>query len=177
MTGLLLNDNTIKGQGLRVSGSLLIDTEELGAQTSTTARAQKGFKPKKLTVTLQIRYDNEKDLTRLMALAESVDSNGKATVYDIINKTANAMKVRQVTFIDNVRVNEVEGKDAWTISFMLAEYLSIPEKKEQRQPAANATQQTADGSVPVAQTTAPEPTAQPLTGFEEFLQGIEERIS
>ncbi|WP_257293636.1 DNA-binding protein [Endozoicomonas sp. YOMI1] len=175
-----LNNTVIKGQGITVSAALVIDTEELGAQSSSTDRAQKGFKPKKLTVNMEIRQKDHKDLSRLLSLAESVDSNGRQTVYNILDNTAKAMKIRQVTFIDNVRVTEIADRRAWSVSFMLAEYYSIPEKKEARQEPVQPIAQTTAGSTPVepvAQQQGQQPGQPNYTGFEKILAAVEEMIS
>ena len=171
-----LNNTVIKGQAIKVSAALVIDTQELGAQTSSTDRAQKGFKPKKLTVNMEIRQKDHKDLSRLMSLAESVDSSGRQTVYNILDNTAHAMKIRQVTFIDNVRVDEIDGRRAWSVSFMLAEYYSIPEKKEARHEPAQPVAQTTTGSTPVVPV-IPQPGQPNYTGFEKILAAVEEMIS
>lgn len=159
---------------MTVSVDLLIDTEELSAQSSTTARAEKGYRPKKVTVSLEIRHKDAADLTRLTALAESVRKDGKATVYNVVSPVCHAMKVRQVTFVDNFRVTEIADRRAWAVSFMLAEHVSVPEKKEQRKEIPPAAQQTPSGTVPAP---SREQEVVQLTSFEKVLAALDSALA
>ncbi len=142
---ITLNSTRILGHNLSVRANFKIDTKELSGQTSSSDRSEEGIKPQTLAVSLVIPFNNSADLTRLVELARSTDSTGKLTVYDIVNETAAAMKLRQVTFMDNFSVAEIDGQKAWQVSFSLVEYRSIPEKKEERKPQKTAVDQSADG--------------------------------
>ncbi|AMO56548.1 hypothetical protein GZ77_03940 [Endozoicomonas montiporae] len=142
---ILLNNNNLSGFNLTVRANFRIETKELSGQTSSSTRSEEGIKPCTLSVSLQIPFDNSADLTRLRELATALDSAGNLQVYDIVNETAAAMKVRQVTFMDNFTVSQADNLKAWQVNFTLAEYLSIPEKTEQRQPQKTASDQSADG--------------------------------
>lgn len=172
-----LNDFTLRGTERIVNGVLRIETESLGGNTSATDRAQNGIKPKGLTVSLVIKFDDADHLRNLVRLAESVDSNGKLTVFDIVDDTAQAMNIRQVQFNDAFNVREMGDKKAWRVNFTLAEYLSVPEKTEQRQPVQAAETQSADGD-PVAATAAEEQAGpQELTGVEKVLKWADDALA
>ena len=47
--------------------------------------------------------------------------------------------------MDNFSVSEVNGQKAWQVNFTLAEYQSIPEKTEQRQPQPASKDQSGEG--------------------------------
>ncbi len=142
---LTLNNTTILGHSLNVRANFKIESKEISGQTSGSDRSEEGIKPCTLSVSLQIPFQKSVDLTRLRDLATAQISTGNLQVYDIVNETAAAMKVRQVTFMDNFTVSEVDGQKAWQVNFTLAEYQSIPEKTEQRQPQPAAKDQSGEG--------------------------------
>ncbi|NIB44764.1 DNA-binding protein [Pseudomaricurvus alkylphenolicus] len=184
-----LDDYTVPETELKVRASMRIETKSLGGTTSASDRTNNGIKPKEFTVSLLIPFENERDLTALIKTAETVDSAGRLKVYTINERTANAMNVRQVQFTDNVSVREMEQNEAWRVSFMLVEYFSVAEKKEQRQildavkeqlvegvnvatltdTAASALKDKATGSI-LDQTPQ-------LTGAESALQFFEDLLS
>ena len=53
---LLLDGIQIRGHRLKVTGNLRIESDDMSGQTSNTDSADKGFKPKTLTVALMIKY-------------------------------------------------------------------------------------------------------------------------
>ena len=142
---ITLNSTRIPGHNLSVRANFRIETKELSGQTSSSTRSEEGIKPCTLSVSLQIPFDNNADLTRLRELATALDSAGNLKVYDIVNETAAAMKVRQVTFMDNFTVSQADNLKAWQVNFTLAEELSIAEKTEQRQPLKTAISQITGG--------------------------------
>ncbi|MEA5670209.1 DNA-binding protein, partial [Pseudomonas sp. MH2] len=73
MTLLLLDGTAIQGKGLKVTANLRIEADDLSGQTSNTETAHKGFKPKTLTVTLNIPYKNAAWLRDLMRVAEATE--------------------------------------------------------------------------------------------------------
>ncbi|WP_257274264.1 hypothetical protein [Endozoicomonas sp. SESOKO4] len=115
-------------------------------------------------------------MTKLRELATALDSNDNLKVYDIVNDTAAAMKVRQVTFMDNFTASETDGRNAWQVNFTLVEYLSIPEKKEQRKPQKVAVDQSAEGQ-PAGETTPPTNQEEQLTGAMAVLKKLDDALA
>ncbi|WP_444901685.1 hypothetical protein ACJJIG_21140 [Microbulbifer sp. SSSA007] len=172
-----LNDFTVRGTELAVNGVLRIETESLGGNTSSSDRAKNGIKPKTLTVSLVINMDNPDDLSELIQQAESVDENGKLTVFDIVDETARAMNIRQVQFNESVNARKIPEKTAWRVNFTLSEYLSIPEKVEQRQKTETAQQQSANGEQVAATGVEDQEEAESLTSFERVLKFADDALA
>ncbi|WP_051311735.1 hypothetical protein [Zooshikella ganghwensis] len=177
---MMIGQYQVQGCSLKVVGNLRISNEELSGASSATDRAHKGFKPKTLTVSLQINQNSPEHLTRLIELAESVNEQGKQTVYTLVDPTAKAMNIRQVQFNDNFSVREASDKRLWQGQFTLSEYRSVPEKVEQRQPRKDPKKQQADGkSIPPdgpQQGSTNENNEPELTSFEQYLKEIDEAI-
>lgn len=176
---LLLDGTPVRGKGLKVAGALRIESEDLSGQTSNTASAHKGFKPKTLAITLLIPFADRANLTHLMSLAQATGSGGQRKVYRIVNDTAEAFGVRQVEFSDNVTAREDDTLKAWRISFTLSEKLSTAERVETRRPGNPIKQQSAPGqavgdSAPGAG--ADNPATPELTGFEKVLQKLDKAL-
>lgn len=117
---------------MTVSGKLNLPSADLGGESSRTDQSEKGNKPKELTVSSSIRFNDVSDLNLLIKLAEALDDNGERIIYNITNKTAEGMGIRQVVFSDNVMVNENESLRQWRCRFSLIEYRSTSEKAEER---------------------------------------------
>ena len=132
MMFLRLDDYTVPGFGLRVSGAFQLKKADASGETSSTTKADKGTKGKTLTVTTQIRYQDEADLRELIRISEAKGSGESGKVYTITNTTANAAGIRQVIFADRVSWDEQEGRRCWNVSFTLAEHKSVPERAEAR---------------------------------------------
>jgi len=166
-----LNGTKLPGYGVTVSGSLTLAGEDLSGNSSTTAQADKGDKPKTLTVRLSVKFINAADLTALVALAEARDAAGDRVKYNIINDLAKAMNIRQVQFQGTFNCPENAGLRQWDISFELVEWRSVPEKKQQRlqdKPVSNQnpTWQIISGNTTQTTTPAASVPAQ-LTAFEQ----------
>ena len=174
---LALNNTQINGHNLTVRANFRIDSKELSGQSSATDRSEQGFKPMTLAVSLTIPYDKPNDLSRLLELARSTCTDGKQTVYNIVNNTARTCKIRQVTFTDNFTAGQDGSLQQWQVNFTLVEYRSVPEKTEQRQDKPAATAQTADSE----QTTSTVPAAsnreEQLTGFLAVLKKVDEALA
>lgn len=92
MMFLRLDDYTVPGFGLRVSGAFQLKKVDASGETSSTTKADKGTKGKTLTVTTQIRYQDEADLRELIRISEAKGSGESGKVYTITNTTANAAR-------------------------------------------------------------------------------------
>ena len=173
---LRLNETLIPGHNLKIRANFRIETKELSGQSSASDRSEEGIKPMTLAVTLEIHYKKPEDLTRLIALARSLDDNGKLTIYQIVNPIAEACKIREVTFTDNFNVAEHDQLKLWQVAFTLAEHRTIAEKTEQRQPQPTAIEQDAGNDVA---STLPPPAndEEQLTGFKAVLKKWDDALA
>lgn len=169
-THLRLGDFNVPGYGLVVIGDLEIRTEDLSGETSGSDLVTKGTKPKTLTVSLNIRFDDGQGLKDLVRVAEARESGGDLMVYTIVNRTANAAGIRQVQFTEHVRWAEQENTRAWSVSFTLREYLSVPERVEQREEAAQTVSQTSTGQA------VADMAGETATNFKKLLSVVDEAL-
>lgn len=129
---MLLNNYRVPQDELKVSLSSAFREEDLSGETSSTATAHKGIKPKEIRVSFLVRYSDPDRLAGFYRIAEATDENGDLVIYDIVDRTANAVNVRQVRFAGQLDTTEGRGLLAWRVFFSLREHLSVPEKSEQR---------------------------------------------
>jgi hypothetical protein len=175
---MLLNGQQILGNRMKVTANLRIEADDMGGQTSGTEKSHKGFKPKTLTVALTIPYREKADLRTLMRLAEGTEKGGQLTTYRIVNDTAEAFGIRQVTFADGVSAREDDSLAQWIIQFTLSEKLSNPEKVENRRTGNAVTSQSApgdgvNGSGGTDGSGGSGGAPQELTGFEAVLKKVD----
>ncbi len=178
---LLLDGEYVRAKNLNATGSLRIESADLSGQSSSTDKAHNGFKPKTLAFTGLIPYTQADWLQALMKLAEATASGGQLKTYRIVNDTAAAFGVRQVQFSEGVSAREGDSIRAWTVQFTLTEYLSNPERVENRQAAKATAAQSASGQAVAAPGDASTGTSagdgqQELTGFESVLGKIDKWI-
>lgn len=177
---IYLNGNKVPGHNLHVSASLQLAGEDLSGNSSSTAQAEKGDKPKTISVRTTIKFKNKAELAQIYAMAEARDTATERQIYSIINDTAEALKIRQVRFQGNVETMEQYNQRQWDVSFQLVEYRSVPEKKQERTKAKPVTTQRAAGNTvasPSSSATAPAATeAVVLTEFEQTLKGINDML-
>ena len=171
---LLLDGEQVRGKNLKVTANLRIESGDMSGQTSNTDTAHKGFKPKTLAVTLQIRFVDHPFLRSLMRLAEATGAGGQLKTYRVVNDTASAFGVRQVEFSDGVSAREDDTLRAWLVQFTLSEKLSNPERVETRRAGKGVTQQGAPGQSVTAPGAGENGEAgQELTGFEATLKKLD----
>ena len=175
---LRLGDYNVPGYGMVIGASMDIKASDASGETSGTDEVDKGTKAKKLSVSLSILFENIDDLRSLARVSEAKD-NGTRRIYTITNRTANALGVRQVRFAENISFQEKDGLRAWDVSFTLKEYLSVPERVEQREKKAKPVAQTSVGTATDATADAQTATAaeKPLTGFEKILDIIDKALA
>ena len=177
---LYLNGTKIPGHGLQVSATLTLAGEDLSGNSSSTTQAEKGDKPKTLSVHTTIRFIDADYLSQLTALAEAKTGSDERMVYNVINNTAKAMNIRQVVFQNDVQVTEQTSQRQWDVSFSLVEKRSVAEKKQaqakDRGKTKTVTQQTAAGKTvatptqAASSTTTQNQTPTQLTEFEKVLK-------
>lgn len=176
---LLLDGEQIRGRDMKVTGDLRIESGDMSGQTSNSDTSHKGFKPKTLTVTLQIRFSDANDLRTIMRLAEATGSGGQRKVYRIVNDTATALGMRQVEFSEGVSAREEDTLRAWRVQFTLTEKLSNSERVEKRRTSNAVNTQSApgqgvSGSSSGAGGADGSGTGQGLTGFEATLKRVDD---
>lgn len=127
-----LNDFRIPGKNLVVKGNLELRTEDIAGETSGTDTIEKGIKPKVLRVSVIIPFKTPQDLRNLIKTAEALNDVGERKIYTVTHRTANAAGIRQAKFFEHFNWNEADTMQMWKISFSLQEYLSNPERVENR---------------------------------------------
>ena len=176
---LILNGAQLPLKNLRISVRQQLAGQDMSGQTSATDQAETGTKGKILTIKGVIPFSMSQLLTNLFSLAEALE-NGSRHIYRISNKTAEALKIRQVKFQGAVRADEQNSHRQWSVSFELVEYLSVPERIEQRQQEAPAVQQKVQGvSTPIetGQTEdVPPDTEVELTGVMKVLKAVDNAL-
>lgn len=171
---LLLDGQAVEGKGLKVTGNLRIEAEDMSGQTSNTETAHKGFKPKTLTVTLTIPYVNSAWLRTLMRLAEATEGGGQLKTYRVVNSTAEAFGMRQVQFAEGVSAREDDILACWRVQFGLTEKKSTPEKVEARRGKNGVTAQTGTGAAVGEGGSGQDGDKPGLTGFEATLKKVDD---
>ena len=141
---LALSGTKINLKSLRISVSQQFSSEDKSGASSQTDRAETGDKAKILHVTGILPFNQSKILSSLFSLASSKEKDAKAT-YRISNKTADALKITQVKFQGNLRADEDATLRLWSISFELAEHISVAEREEKKEKPKNAVQQKVSG--------------------------------
>lgn len=178
MSYLKLDDYTVPGYGMTVSISAPLKDEDASGETSSTARAKKGNKGKKLEARCSIPFKQADDLGELMRVAEATE-NGDGKLYTITNDTANTAGMRQGRFTGTIRADEDEALRKWNVSFSLAEHVSVPEMAESREPGKAAATQTNEGTnigAPASSSGGESGGDEKLSPFEKFLKAANDFI-
>lgn len=177
---LTLNGTQLPLKNLRISVRQQLAGQDMSGQTSATDQAETGSKGKILTVKGVITFNKKQLLTNLFRIAEALE-DGARQIYRISNKTAEALKIRQVKFQGAIRADEQDTLRQWSVSFELIEHLSVPERVEQRQPDKMAAQQKVQGvSTPVTSGQSedvPPDTDVELTGVLKVLKSIDNALA
>jgi hypothetical protein len=133
---MLLDYFKVPGKRLLVKGNMEMRTEDIAGETSGTDVVEKGIKPKILRVSVSIPFKMAQGLKDLVKIAESKNENGEQKIFTITNRTANAAGIRQVRFVESLNWDEAETMQMWEVSFALQEYMSNPERVENRKDSA-----------------------------------------
>ncbi|WP_219012158.1 baseplate complex protein [Shewanella algae] len=171
---LALNSIMVTIKSLRITASQELAAKDASGQTSSTDSAETGAKAKMLSVTGMLPFSMADHLSEIYSMAEAVEA-GARKIYRISNRTASALGIKQVRFASKIEAVEQETTRQWAVSFHLQEYRSVPQKVEERQPQATASQQGATGA-PVEQQDAPPQTEVELSGMFSLLKQIDDRI-
>ena len=162
---LALNGEAIPLKNLAVTPSMMFQDKDQSGQSSSTAVAEQGIKPKELRITGILPFTEHKAFSRLFALAEAKE-NGNLKRYRVANLTAQAINFRIGTFTNSIDASKIEGKQAWQITFTLREHLSVSEKREARANSKVASKTQGSTATKGGQSGASDETEQ-LTWFEE----------
>ncbi|MCL9775696.1 baseplate complex protein [Vibrio methylphosphonaticus] len=177
---LTLDGSQLPLKNLRISVRQQLAGQDMSGQTSATDQAETGTKGKILTVKGVIPFSKNQLLTNLFSMAEALES-GSRHIYRISNKTAEALKIRQVKFQGAVRADEQDSHRQWSVSFELVEHLSVPERVEQRQPDKPAAQQKVQGVNTPVETgqsdDVPPDTYIELTGVMKVLKAVDNALA
>lgn len=165
---VMLDDFIVPGYGLTASLSIKLKDDDASGDSSSTAKASKGKKGKKLEVKTRIRFKDEADLAALFTRAEA-NEDGDGKIYAITNRTANAAGMRQGRFSGDVKADPQESLAVWEVTFTLAEHKSVPERAEERE-EKSATQAPQNDGAPV--TPAPEEKAPEMDLLQKLLAWI-----
>ncbi len=109
---------------------MMFQDKDQSGQSSSTAVAEQGIKPKELRITGILPLRNT-GVFAPFALAEAKE-NGNLKRHRVANLTAQAINFRIGTFTNSIDASKIEGKQAWQITFTLREHLSVSEKREAR---------------------------------------------
>lgn len=137
---LALNGQPIYLREFRASVSVSRENEDMSGQKSSTKKAEKGVKSKKLTVTGVIPYRNAEWLQTIFKLAEAESGGGQAK-YRISNITAQTVNMREGVFDGEVTADE-QDVQGWRVSFSLKETNSVAEKTANRKAKPKTKKQT-----------------------------------
>ncbi|SJZ93728.1 baseplate complex protein [Photobacterium toruni] len=178
---LTLDGNQLPLKNLRISVRQQLAGKDMSGQSSATDQAETGTKGKVLAISGIIPFNQSTLLTNIFSMADTQD-NGARHVFRISNRTAETLKIRQVKFQGTIRSDEQANLRQWQVAFELIEHLSVPERKEQRQPDKPAAQQKVQGETTPVTSTAqnddvPPDTAVELTGVMGVLKRIDNQLA
>lgn len=178
---LTLSGAQLPLKSLRVSVRQQLAGQDMSGQTAATDQAETGDKAKVLSVSGTIPFERQPDLSKLFELAGAKEQDARQ-VYRISNRTALALKIREVKFQGNIRADEQESLRQWAVSFELVEHMSVPERVEQRQTEKTAVQQKVQGvTTPATEVLAsaevPPGTEVETSGFMRFLKYLDNQLA
>lgn len=147
------------GFDLAVRWSMQMPADDLSGNTSLTDKADKGIKPKRLSVAFSLR-ETPTELnywTSLLLLLEAKDNKGQAVEYVVVHPLVQASRIRMMRVVGQVSIDENGSMRQYEVSFELEEVRSVPEASEARSQKRN------NGS-------------SPNTSFEAALTKIEAKV-
>ncbi|WP_102794309.1 hypothetical protein [Bowmanella denitrificans] len=171
---LVLDGQRIPGNEITLQVTYTIDSDDLSGQGSSTEDAETGNKAQVMRVRLKLDQRQPENLKLIHSLASKLDENGARHIYTIVNTTAEAMGIRQVTFSQELAVREDDTTRVWFCTFLLKEHRSVAEKQQEQQNAKELPeqQQSAQGTAVESAETQPE-----LTDSEKILQRFENMLA
>lgn len=134
---MIIGTYKVRGHELLVSASLQLPSEDISGKSDSTERQDKGRKAKQLDISLLIPYKKPEWLQSLLQLAEAT-TDGDRVIYDIVDHTADTLRIKQASFKDNLSIQGHGTLKAWNVSFTLSEHISTAERVEKRRRAKNS---------------------------------------
>ncbi|MDX4587246.1 hypothetical protein SGV96_08930 [Klebsiella pneumoniae] len=129
---LALNGEGIPLKNMRVTLTMQFQDKEQSGQTSSTARAEQGTKGKELRVSGEVPFKTPDVLKRIFELASATGDDGQRQKYRVAHDAARAVGFREATFTGSLDAPQQEGRMSWLVTFTLTEFISVPEKREER---------------------------------------------
>ncbi|HBQ2192419.1 TPA: hypothetical protein ACOWSL_002196 [Klebsiella pneumoniae] len=129
---LALNGEGIPLKNMRVTLTMQFQDKEQSGQTSSTARAEQGTKGKELRVSGEVPFKTPEVLKRIFELASATGDDGQRQKYRVAHDAARAVGFREATFTGSLDAPQQEGRMSWLVTFTLTEFISVPEKREER---------------------------------------------
>lgn len=179
MSQIALDGELINLKSCKIELSMQLADQDMSGQTSATGSTEQGDKAKELRITGLIPFTDSEQLARLFELASEKDTAGNRVIRRLGASIGRTAKIRQVKFHGTVSAPEHSNLMAWQVSFMLREYLSVPEVAEQRQSQGEAnTGQSSDQTASVIPVTTAEdaPPQVEMSSLERFLKRIDNAI-
>lgn len=147
---LQLNQQSIPGADIDVTIKQKFGDADLSGQSSSTSSAETGNKAKELHVSITVPFEKKEWLSQINTLSEATNKDtGSRVVYRIGHDAANAIKFYEAKFFGELNIRQLKETQAWNVTFMMKEHLSVPERKSQREPVKAAKQQGGGGDTPV----------------------------
>jgi hypothetical protein len=141
-------------KNMLVTLKLSIKNKAVGDTTSTSDTLSQGIKPKLLTVSGLVLFDDAEKLKALVKWAEKINDDGTPAIHTIDDQTANLGEVRQVIFDRDFNIKKVAKFEAWQIDFTLLQKNTVAEQKESRAQTTTASVgDTATGTVVASEET------------------------
>ncbi len=177
---LVLSGVKIKLKGLKVSVSQDLNVEDKSGLSSSTDSAEVGNKGKIVSVSGLLPFSCRSHLSQIFSIAGAKNGDERTT-YRIVNRSAAAAKVTQVRFQGALRADEDSTLAAWSISFDLAEHISVAEREQKKEKPKAAKQQTSEGTETPAKEGATKTDAPPETietsWLMEFLKSVDDALA
>ncbi|HBM3076838.1 TPA: hypothetical protein O4E86_000878 [Klebsiella oxytoca] len=163
---LALNGEGIPLKNMRVTLTMQFKDQEQSGQTSSTARSEQGTKGKELRVSGEVPFKTPDVLKRIFELASATGTDGKRQRYRVAHDVARAVGFREATFTGSLDAPQQDGRMSWLVTFTLTEYISVPEKREERAAGKTTAKTQTASETGGASTTAAGEDEEKLTWFE-----------
>lgn len=170
---LALNGEPVPLKNIRISLDMDMTDKDQSGQSSGTTASEQGTKAKELRISGIIPFTEIDKLKRIYQLAGATQKGGAKLVYRVANNMARAVNLREVVFSGKISTSESDGMQAWTVSFALREYISVPEKKQAR---TNAKAQSKVQKPGGKTENTPEPKEE-LSSFEQVMKWIDSKLA
>lgn len=171
----LLNDYRIVGFEQSVGIQFPMRATDQSGSLRSTLSKDEGDKAKTIVIKTHLRFSEDKELTKLVQIAEAKNSKGERVVYAIKNLLVNAAGIKQCRFEGDIRIDEMTGLWAWEVTLNFTEVNSTTEKAEARK-AKKKTAKAVQASGTAVTPKATEPVVNNNTANKSVTQQNEEAL-